>query len=302
MRRLPSLTALRFFEESARHTSFNKSASVLCVTPGAVSRQIRLLEDALGTKLFERDHLGVRLTHQGDELLTCVSEALDSIERTTSLLRTRQCTHPTRLTVCAPPTFATRWLPPRLGSLMEALPDIALAIRTDAGSEGHCSIHFDRHASAHAKAELLFMERHVVVGAPHFAGESVPSLLDRLPPLHVLHNNTRLMLWPNWLEAAQIPGARAEHGIEFSTLDQAIHSARAGTGLAVVDLHMIHDELREGSLTQLSPVALNGPYGYWLEPAPAHAESHCVRHFAAWLRQHGTPADTPPIITRSWPD
>lgn len=63
--------------------SFNQSATALCVTPGAVSRQIRLLEDALGAKLFDRDHRGIRLTSQGSELFACVSEAFDSIERVT---------------------------------------------------------------------------------------------------------------------------------------------------------------------------------------------------------------------------
>ncbi|WP_186249697.1 MULTISPECIES: LysR family transcriptional regulator, partial [unclassified Burkholderia] len=65
MRRLPSLIALRFFEETARHLSFNRAAVSLCVTQGAVSRQIRLLEEALGARLFERDHKGVRLTDAG---------------------------------------------------------------------------------------------------------------------------------------------------------------------------------------------------------------------------------------------
>ena len=86
MRRLPSLTALRFFEESARHMSFNKSAAALCVTPGAVSRQIRLLEDALGTKLFDRDHKGIRLTKQGEELLA-VPVAKRSIRSSASRVR-----------------------------------------------------------------------------------------------------------------------------------------------------------------------------------------------------------------------
>jgi LysR family transcriptional regulator, glycine cleavage system transcriptional activator len=65
MRRLPSLISLRFFEETARHLSFNRAARALCVTQGAVSRQIRLLEDALAIKLFERDHKGIRLTSAG---------------------------------------------------------------------------------------------------------------------------------------------------------------------------------------------------------------------------------------------
>lgn len=81
MRRLPSLIALRFFEETARHMSFNRAATALCVTQGAVSRQIKLLEESLGAKLFERDHKGIRLTPAGLQFLPCLSEAFDTIER-----------------------------------------------------------------------------------------------------------------------------------------------------------------------------------------------------------------------------
>jgi DNA-binding transcriptional LysR family regulator len=290
VRRLPSLTALRFFEESARHMSFNQSAAALCVTPGAVSRQIRLLEDALGTKLFDRDHKGIRLTAQGVELLECVSEAFDSIERVTRALSSAQRSERKRLTICAPPTFATRWLSPRLGSLMDAVPNIVLSVRTDSTDERHCCIRFGHEARADHRSELLFIERHVLVGAMKFAGQPVEALLARLPALHVLHNDARLTLWPNWLDAAGLPRACADNGIEFSTLDQAIHAARAGTGLAVVDRNMIADELHDGSLVQLSAVESNGPYGYWLDIAWADAASDEVQAFTEWLRGEGAKA------------
>ncbi|BAN27019.1 LysR substrate-binding domain-containing protein [Caballeronia insecticola] len=296
MRRLPSLTALRFFEESARHMSFNKSATALCVTPGAVSRQIRLLEDALGTKLFDRDHKGIRLTKQGEELLACLSEAFDSIERVTRALsaaKRNERSERKRLTVTAPPTFATRWLSPRLGSLMDAVPDIDLSVRTDIGDDRHCCIRFGHEARADHRSELLFIERHVLVGAMKFAGQSVEALLARVPTLHVLHNDARLTLWPNWLDAAGLSRDYAANGIEFSTLDQAIHAARAGSGLAVVDRNMIADELHDGALAQLSPVESTGPYGYWLDIAGSHAGEDSVQAFAEWLRGEGAKAAQP---------
>jgi LysR family transcriptional regulator, glycine cleavage system transcriptional activator len=291
VRRLPSLTALRFFEESARHMSFNKSAHALCVTPGAVSRQIRLLEDALGTKLFDRDHKGIRLTAQGTELLACVSEAFDSIERVTRALSATSRSVRKRLTVCAPPTFATRWLSPRLGPLMDAVPDIDLSVRTDEFDARHCTIRFGVDALPDRRSELLFIERHVLVGAPKFAGQAVDALLQRAATLHVLHHDKRLMLWPNWLDAAGLPREHAEDGIEFSTLDQAIRAARAGTGLAVVDRNMIADELDDGSLVKLSPVETTGPYGYWLDIATTHASDERVLAFAEWLRGEGARAN-----------
>jgi LysR family transcriptional regulator, glycine cleavage system transcriptional activator len=291
VRRLPSLTALRFFEESARHMSFNKSANALCVTPGAVSRQIRLLEDALGIKLFDRDHKGIKLTAQGTELLACVSDAFDSIERVTRALSTARKSERKRLTVCAPPTFATRWLSPRLGSLMDAVPDIDLSVRTDSYEERHCTIRFGVDALAGKRSELLFIERHVLAGAPKFADQPIETLLLRVPTLHVLHNDIRLPLWPNWLDAAGLPRERAASGIEFSTLDQAIRAARSGSGLAVVDRNMIADELDDGSLVKLSSIETTGPYGYWLDVANEHAGQDWVLAFGEWLKAEGARAN-----------
>jgi LysR family transcriptional regulator, glycine cleavage system transcriptional activator len=287
VRRLPSLTALRFFEESARHMSFNKSANALCVTPGAVSRQIRLLEDALGARLFDRDHKGIRLTAQGKDLLECVAEAFDAIERVTRSMSASRRGERRRLIVCAPPTFATRWLSPRLSSLMDAVPGIDLSLRTDAADSWHCCIRFGYEALADQRSDFLFIEQHVLVGAPRFSGQPLDALLRRTPALHVLHNDARLTLWPNWLDAAGLPREHAESGIEFSTLDQAIHAALAGTGLAVVDRNMIADELRDGTLVTLSPVESSGPYGYWLDIAAGHAGEDDVQVFAEWLRGEG---------------
>ncbi|WP_062787367.1 LysR family transcriptional regulator [Aquitalea pelogenes] len=282
MRRLPSLTALRFFEESARHMSFNKSAMALCVTPGAVSRQIRLLEEALGTTLFYRDHTGIRLTRQGQALHASLAEAFDVIEQATHIVIQRHPPPRKRLTVITPPTFATRWLSPRLGSLLQALPGIDFSILTDNTEPQPCSIRFGHQAQRPCRSELLFIEQHVLVGGVKFRGQHVETLLQQLPTLHVLHGKNRLSLWPDWLDAAGLPNTYADNGIEFSTLDQAIHAACAGMGLAVVDRNMIAHELLAGALLQLSPIECHGPYGYWLETHASH-EHEEISAFSAWL-------------------
>jgi DNA-binding transcriptional LysR family regulator len=268
MRHLPSLIALRFFEETARHLSFNRAARALCVTQGAVSRQIRLLEESLGVKLFERDHKGIRLTQAGVLLMPSVTEAFDVIERGTRHLT--GSVERKRLIVALPPTFATQWFSSRLGALAEQLPDVDLSIRTQESDECHCSVRFGRDAAAHGWSELLIVERHALVGSASFTGTPVESLLDRLPALHVLHEDVRLNLWPDWLAKAG--------------LQQAIHAARRGVGLAVVDLNMIADELTEGALVRLSDVEISGPFGYWLDVPEAHRDTSTVTGFAEWLR------------------
>jgi len=119
---------------------------------------------------------------------------------------------------------------------------------------------------------------------------SIPSgipikLLETLPALHVLHNDARLNLWPDWLEKAGLPAHYADNGIEFSTLEQAIHAARKGAGLAIVDRNMIVEELGENSLAPMSEIEVSGPYGYWLDIAPRHAPLEHVQAFASWLRE-----------------
>jgi DNA-binding transcriptional LysR family regulator len=282
MRRLPSLIALRFFEETARHLSFNRAAAALCVTQGAVSRQIRILEESLGERLFERDHKGIRLTAAGARLLPCVTEAFDTIERGTRQIATAYGRR--RLVLSLPPTFATQWFSPRLGALAQELPDVDLSVRTEPSDDCQCSIRVGREALAATHSELLMMERHTLVGAPRLAGEPLTALLERLPALHVLHNDARLSLWPDWLATAGLPAHHADNGIEFSTLEQAIHAARKGVGLAIVDCNMIVEELAEGSLVRFSEVEVTGPYGYWLDISPKHAALEYVQAFAGWLR------------------
>nr|WKF59879.1 HTH-type transcriptional activator AmpR [Paraburkholderia busanensis] len=287
MRRLPSLIALRFFEETARHMSFNRAAIALCVTQGAVSRQIKLLEESLGAKLFERDHKGIRLTPAGMQFLPCLSEAFDTIERGFRQISAAKGRR--RLVVAVPPTFATQWFSPRLGSLAIELPDVELSIRTEPSGDCHCHIRFGRHALAQGEghSELLMIERHVLVGAPRLLDQPLGELLERMPALHVLHNDARLDLWPNWLASAGLPARYAENGIEFSTLEQAIRAARKGAGLAIVDRNMIVDELADGSLAQFSEVEVAGPFGYWLDIAQRHAGLEHVQAFAGWMREEG---------------
>lgn len=281
MRRLPSLIALRFFEETARHLSFNRAARALFVTQGAVSRQIRLLEESLGVKLFDRDHKGIELTRAGSLLLPSVTEAFDVLERGTR--RVSGETQRKRLIVSLPPTFATQWFSSRLGKLAEHMPDVELSIRTQASDECHCVVRFGREAAAQGHSELLMMERHALVGAREFAHVHIAVLLEQLPALHVLHQGARLHLWPNWLAKAEMPGYYSENGIEFSNLQQAIHAAKRGVGLAIVDLNMIADELAEGVLVRLSDVETSGPFGYWLDIPETHLHAEPVRAFSEWL-------------------
>ncbi|MDA9877392.1 LysR substrate-binding domain-containing protein [bacterium] len=122
MRKLPPLNALRTFEAAARLTSFTEAASELCVTHGAVSQQIRTLEDYFGRPLFTRSHGKVFLNNAGTELLPVITDSLDRIEKISARLVPDRDTE--ILTVSITTSFASHWLIPRLPDFQQNHPNI----------------------------------------------------------------------------------------------------------------------------------------------------------------------------------
>lgn len=291
MRTLPPLNMLRVFEEVVHHRSFNRAADALSVTQGAVSRQIKQLEDYLGVTLFVRTPRGLTLTESGSALSLHLSDAFDQIERALQSVRVPNLRQ--RLRILAPPTWGTRWLSPRLRGFLQRYPDISLSITNQLDGENpgelDCRIRFGLEKAAHCQSELLVMERHIAVASPElFDGETAPAL-EAYPLLHILHEGKRLRVWENWLEAVGRNDVDASSGIEFSTLDQVIHTALAGGGLAVIDRQMIERELAAGSLVPITPVEVIGPYGYWLDIAANKQGLSKVQRFQDWLNLVSNP-------------
>ena len=285
MRQLPSLNMLRVFEEVARHRSFSQAALGLNVTQGAVSRQIKQLEDYLGVALFIRTPQGLSLTETGIALSPHLSDAFDHIERALQAVRVPNLRQ--RLRIVAPPTWATRWLSAHLRAFCQRYPDISLSVTHQTGhdnlAEIDCHIRFGLEADSHCSSQLLVMERHMAVASPElFINGQAPDL-RQFPLLHILHDGKRLKVWENWLAAMGREDIDAGQGLEFSTLDQVIHTALAGGGLAVIDRQMIEKELANGSLLPITPVEVMGPYGYWLDVANDKLGLSKVRLFTDWL-------------------
>src|SRR5262249_11810105 len=139
LRRLPALNALKSFEAAARHESFTRAAEELCVTQGAVSHQVKALEEELGVKLFNRERQRLVITEAGREYLVVVRDALDRIAVGTERLVQRQ--HSGVLTVSTSPDFAAKWLVHRLGRVAGSHPEIDLRVfstapRVDLSREG----------------------------------------------------------------------------------------------------------------------------------------------------------------------
>lgn len=297
-RRMPTLNALRAFEVAGSTGSFTRAAALLSVTQSAVSRQVRQLEDQLGEVLLERHHHHLQLTAAGRSLLQALQRSFDGIELAVRGIQEQQ--HLSRLRVNVPPTFARRWLLPRLPALGEALPGLELGLTTALRDDLYESTHLDltvRFGDGEwdgLSATRLFTEEHIAVCSPALLQahqRDGQPCLEAMPLLHVLADrDQRYLTWRHWLAAAGVAEMDLHGGHEFDLLDTAIAAARAGLGVTIADRHMVAEELAEGSLVQLLEARIEGHQSYWLVQRGEGAVSPAQQSFARWLQQQALAA------------
>lgn len=291
MRKLPALSAMKVFEVVGQTRSFTRAAQMLNLTQSAVSRQVRNLEKQLGENLLIRHHHDLELTPAGTELLATLQLAFHNVELTVRSIMEKN--NRNRLRINAPPTFAKRWLMPRLSRLREALPEIEISISTDLRdtlaerSLLDCAIRFGDGEWPMLQSRILMTERHIAVCAP--------ALLDKVKQnghvdlssftfLHVLAAaDQRYLTWQHWLDAAGLGDTDVRGGMEFDLLDMVIEAACNGLGIAVVDRFMIGRQLDSGELVPVLDVEVEGHESYWLVTRTDQPEAGNVQHFRAWL-------------------
>lgn len=307
-RKMPTLNALKAFEAAGSTGSFTRAAELLHVTQSAVSRQVRQLEEQLGEPLLVRRHHYLQLTDAGRLLLRALQQSFDRIEQTVRGIQQKH--HLNRLRVNAPPTFASRWLLPRLGRLREAHPDLDITLtsqlRDDLIESGtlDCAIRFGNGEWADADCSLLMHERHIAICAPALLAQQEQDApdLSQMTLLHVLSGeDRRYMTWPHWLDAAGIGGVDLRNGYEFDLLDMAIRAAIDGLGVTIADRQMVSRELASGQLVQLKDVAVEGHQSYWFVLRPGQVTTESLQVFRRWLefevkqseRPYAAPAKMP---------
>lgn len=263
----PSLNALRVFEVVSRHTSFRLGAEELGVTQAAVAQQIRGLEASLGLKLFERLPRGLALTDSGRSYATSIRKAFELIDEATRALRPE----PSHLTISVTPSFASRWLIPRLSDFTEAHPQIDLRVLATEklshfATDGvDIAVRYGRPPfGAGLNAEQLFDQRIVAVGSPALlASQGLPrhvADLSRFMLLHDAHN-----LWPQFIaQAFAQPLANTPKNVRFNQTSLAIEAAIAGQGLALASHFFVQDDLRSGRLRCVSDQQLDLDTGFYL--------------------------------------
>ncbi|MER6996788.1 LysR substrate-binding domain-containing protein [Streptomyces sp. NPDC000410] len=281
---LPPLGTLVAFEATVRHGSVTRAAAELHLTHGAVSRQIRQLEQALGTPLFERRNRAVVPTEAARTLARDVGDALGALSA--AARRARAAAEPGRpLVLSCEPTLLMRWLIPRLPLLAEAAPGLDLHLVASGGP-----VPFDREGIDVAirrddfalpegvPAHPLFAELIGPVCSPEHARRlSSPADLAGLPRLHT---RTRPTAWDDWATraGADLPAAPEQTFEHFSL---SLQAAASGLGVAIGPLALVHDDLKAGRL--LAPYGFE-PDGsaYVLLAAPAAGDER-VSALLAWL-------------------
>lgn len=287
---LPPLNALRAFEAAARHGGYIDAADELCVTRGAVSRHVKLLEEHLGVTLFRRNHRGVELTQAGQALLPELTEAFARIERATR----RASASASELRIICPPGLSIRWLFPRLQGFRDQHPDIRVRLTTEfygdrgfdpAEQDVGISLEHWPGRSPNIKAQFLFPMSLVPACAP--------SLLEQGPPLAelsdlrhrpLLHESTKREDWATWIDSFQVEGLDVQSGEAFPNLDMATKAAVLGAGVAMVDPLLCAEELERGLLVCPFPDMVCGTQygGYAVIGSQDKWDSPNVRAFRAW--------------------
>lgn len=283
---------MKAFEVVARSGSFTRAAEILCVTPSAVSRQVKHLEEQIGETLLVRGNHQLDLTPGGRALLPVLSDSFQRIRNTVQDVRHGGARR--RLSLNVPITLARRWLMPRLHRLRSAQPDLVLSIRTQSkdvlsqpGSLD-AAIRFGTGDWEGLHSSHLFPESHIAVAAPDIVSDITDAggevHLERATLLHVLKREGRYLTWQHWVDAAGLTGTDVEQGLEFDTLDLAIEAAVTGLGVTIADTHMVTDELAAGRLVRLLDTRVVGTQSYWLV-RPTDAEHHeGLKQFENWLR------------------
>jgi DNA-binding transcriptional LysR family regulator len=295
MRRIPSLNGLRAFEAAARHSSFTAAADELNVTQAAISRMVRLLEERMGIQLFERLPNGLILTAQGKALQPGLTAALDAIAGVIDEVTAMRSTPV--LTLGVGPSFAVRWLIPRLASFYGEHPDIEVRIATGGAinpfqDDWTCGIRLGDGNWPGFEAEPMFSANLFPVCTAAIAQRlAKPENLSGETLLQVAHSPGD---WPLWLSAAGIKVHPKNFGPRFDNYAMVLQAALDGMGVAIGLGPYVADDIAAGRL--LAPFSLTVPKGraWYLVYQSFRQQEPALIAFKTWLRRKFSEIDPIP--------
>ena len=284
---LPSISALQAFRSAARHESFTRAAEELNLTQGAISHQIKGLEDLLGVPLFLRIKRHLKLTQQGRDYLAEVTEALTILQDAGKKISVESASG--TLTVSVSPNFAAKWLVHRLGDFIASHPEIELRVSASMQHVDFVRTDIDmavRHGNGDwpdLAVTQLVPEVIFPVCSPefleHVGADVTPENLLRLP---LLHDRSRED-WPHWLAAAGLTDVTLPTGPQFDQTSMVLDAAVEGQGIALARSALAARDLIRGRLVRLFEVSLPAPFAYYIVSSKSAAKSAKVQLFRDWL-------------------
>lgn len=293
-RRLPPLNALRAFEAAARHLSFTKAAEELHVTQAAISHQIKALEEWLGLPLFRRMNRALALTEAGQSYLPPVREAMDTLSQATDSLLRSDSTG--ALTISTMPSFASKWLVPRLTRFQKRYPDMDVRVQSTsqvvdfARHDVDLAIRFGNGDWPDLRVERLLTEDIFPVGHPSLLGGDCPLTCPEDLRNHTLLHDDYRISWAVWCRAAGIEGLDVERGPRFDDSSFTLQAAMNGHGVALARGALVADDIATGRLVRLFDVRLPGSVAYYVVAPPHYFSRPKVKAFRDWLFEEA--ADT----------
>jgi LysR family glycine cleavage system transcriptional activator len=292
-RKIPSTGALVAFEAAARHGSFTQAARELIQTHSAICRQIAGLESFLDVRLFTRTKRGVVLTEAGRGFSRQISARLDGLERDTLSVMERRGGGAS-LELAVVPSFATKWLLPRLGGFLREHPGVTVHMDTRTRpflfdeTDFDAAIHFGDAGWPGTHASYLMREHPVAVCSPALIAPAATLKPEQLAELPLLQQSTRPYAWRQWFSSLGLSVANDMVGPRFELFSMLSQAAMQGLGVALIPPLMIEDELASGRL--VAPVAHRyvSEKAYYLIYPEHKAEGAPLAQFRAWLVREAT--------------
>jgi len=288
-RKLPNLAALRAFEAAARHDSFSRAAEEIHVTPGAISHQIRALEEELGLPLFTRNGKRIAITEAGRHFAGAIRNALTEIAAATDMLQAQGGRQ--RLVVSSPPSFASRWLAPRLWKFIDRYPDIEVILQSsshlnDLARDGiDVGVRFGLGNYPGLKAELIMEDFYYPVASPNYRQGRLPSSPQQLRDCVLLRMDGLEESWLPWFRLAGLDLPDPAGGLVTQDSSLTLRAAADGAGVALTRHAIASQEIAAGELVRLFDIAWKSERAHYFV---CHAETlnkPQVGHFRAWLQE-----------------
>ncbi|WP_281955314.1 LysR substrate-binding domain-containing protein [Pseudophaeobacter arcticus] len=296
---LPSISALRALEALDRLGSASAAAEELCLTQGAVSRQLQALEAQLGVSLVRRDRKKLHLSPEAQTYAREIRDALDKITQSTLRVQTAPLAGTLNLAIL--PAFGMRWLMPRLPEFARRHPDITINMTTrlqefSFGSEPiDAAIHFGNAIWPGTESLLLKSEQLLPVCSPELVanGRFIPP--QQILEMPLLHIQTRPTAWLDWFELQGVTASPEDLGgtmyDQFSTITQA---AQHGLGVALMPDYLVEQDIATGRLTALQPQATEASGAYYLVWPKSKSRDPALTKFRHWLEGQAQPEDPLP--------